>query len=348
MLIAQEPFRSSDLIRTSLILSGIPERDLESYTSQLENYLAEVRSTLQPRTSSEYELGRALLVYLHETRLKRYDSSQSAIHTLIKKGKFNCLSSAVLYLICARSLGLTVEPVDTGNHVLFRLKYGENWIDVETTTKFGFHPGSRNEFVNSFGRVTTSTSVRSKNYRKRKKISELQLLSLLLRERLRDKDPEMLRVAIDWYILTPTEDSRYLEYAFRNYVSWLNKKDLHDQAITFVRQYKKRFEWDHVHRKSVQTLLHNQIWVFIKEKKFDLAEQLLDESRGVITADVTRGLAESLLAKAMRESKRSKHYDALLNLTARLVANGHLPKSTSEDYVNYFNGQKKQAQGRRK
>jgi len=348
MMTAQEPFRSTDLIRASLILSGVPERDLESSTSKFQSYLSEMHSNLQPHSKSDYELGRALLTYLHETLLKRYDSSESAIHTLFKKGKFNCLSSTVLYLICARSLGLTVEVVDTNDHVLCRVKHGDNWIDVETTTKYGFDPGSRNESVNNFGRVTRSTSVAAKKYRNRKIISELQFLSLLLRERLRDKDPEMLRVAIDWYMVAPTEDSRYLEYAFSNYVSWLNKKDLHDHAITFVRQYKRRFEWDHVHRKSVQALLHNQILVFIKKKKLDLAEQLLDESRGVLTGDVNRGLAESLLAKAMRESKRSKHYDALLNLTARLVANGHLPKSTSEEYVNYFHGQKKQALGRRK
>jgi hypothetical protein len=327
MLTTPEPFRSSDLIRTSLILSGVPERDLQSYTSQLENYLGEVRSTLQPHSSNDYELGRALLVYLHDTLLKRYDSSQSAIHTLLKKGKFNCLSSGVLYLICARSLGLIIEPVDTGNHIFLRLKYGENWIDVETTSKYGFHPGSRNQVVDSSGRVTTSISIPARNYRKRNVIPELQLLSLLLRDQLRDKNPEVLRVAIDWYILTQTEDSRYLEFAFSNYVTWLNKKDSHDRAITFVLQYKRHFEWDPLYRKSVETLLQNQIWFFIQKKKFDLAEQLLDESRGVI---VTQGLAESLLAKVMQDSKRS---DDVLNLTARLVANGHLPQSTSENKV---------------
>jgi hypothetical protein len=170
----------------------------------------------------------------------------------------------------------------------------------------------------------------------------------LLRERLPDKDPETLRLAIDWYILAPTEDSRYVEYAFSNYVSWLNSKDYHDHAITFVRQYKKRFEADDLLRKSVQALLHKQIMVFIKKKKFDLAEQVLDESRGILPRDLNQMLAENLLGKAMQDAKRKKQYGALLNLTSRLTANGHLPKARSEDYITYLHSQHKQAVARRK
>jgi hypothetical protein len=348
MITAQQPFRSTELIRASLILSGVSDRELDSYTSKFQDYLAEVRSHLQPYSNNPYELGKALLVYLHETRLKRYDSSETSLQTLYKKGKFNCLSSTLLYLICARHLGLVVEPIGTSDHVLCRMKYGENWIAVETTTKFGFHPGTRNEFLDDTGRVKGSTYVPPKNYRGLKPISELELLSLLLREQLLDKDPEALRVAIDWYLLVPTEDAqRNLAFASSHYVSWLNSKELFDLAMTFVRRYKKRFESDDVLRKSVQALLHRQILFFTEMKKFDLAEQLLDESRTVLAIDLTQVLAENLLAKAMREAKRKRQYEPALNLTARLTANGHLPEARSADYADYLNFHKNQAARRK-
>ncbi|MGH9858011.1 MAG: hypothetical protein ACRD4B_09225, partial [Acidobacteriota bacterium] len=273
----------------------------------------------------------------------RYDSSQSAIHTLWKKGKFNCLSSTVFYLLCARSLGLKVEPVSAPNHIFCRLKNGGTWIDVETTTKYGFHPGTRNEFFDKFGRFTGATSIPPANYRGREVISDRQLFSLLLQAALPQKDPNLLRLAIDWYMLFPTKDShRNLEYAFSYYVEWLNEEDFFDHALTFVRHYKRRFESDPALRSSVQTLLHRQILNFIEKERLSSAEQLLDEGSNVLAMDLKRLLAETLLAKAMREGKRKKQYAFALSVTSRLVANGHLPEARGKDFVSYLNAQQRQ------
>lgn len=349
VLTVPEPFQSTDLIHISLLFSGVDGRDLKSYTAQLRKYLAEVHSNVKPGTKTDYELGKSLLAYLHETRLKRYDSSQSAMHTLWKKGKFNCLSSTVLYLLCARSLGLTVQTVSTPHHVFCRLKDGETWIDVETTTKYGFHPGTRHEFFNEFGRLTGATYIPPGNYHDREVISDRQLLSLLLQAQLPEKNPKVMRMAIDWYTLFPPEDSqRNLEYAFSYYVEWLNDEDLDDHAMTFVRHYKKRFETDPVLRKSVQAMLHRQILSFIERGRLTLAEQLLDEGSNLLPADLKRSLAEAVLAKAMREGKRKKQYAFALNLTSRLVANGHLPEARGHDFVNYLNAQQRQILARGK
>jgi hypothetical protein len=343
IITAQQPFQTTDLVYISFLFSSTSERDLHSYTTQFKKYLAEVRANVKPQSNNDYELGKALLAYLHETRLRRYDSSQNAMDTLWKKGKFNCLSSTVLYVLCARSLGLTVEPVSTPNHILCRLKNGETWIDVETTTKYGFNPGSRNEFFDQFGRLASATYIPPGNYRDREIISEAQLLSLLLQARLPEKDPKMLRLAIDWYMLVPSRDAQQnLQYAFNYYVEWLNDEDYFDHAMTFVRHYKKRFESDPALRKSVQTLLHGQILNFIKKERLGSAEQLLDEGSTLLAADLKRALAETLLAKAMREGKRKKQYGFALNLTSRLVANGHLPTARGDDFVTYLNAQQRQ------
>ena len=340
VITSQRPLQVIDLIQISLLFSGVSERDLQSHTTQILKYLAEVQPYVKARAKSDYELGRSLLAYLHETRLKRYDSSQSAIHTMLKKGKFNCLSSTALYLICARSLGLTVEPISAPNHVFLRMKNGDSWIDVETTTKYGFHPGTRNEFFDEFGRLTGSTYIPPQNYRDREIITERQLFSLMLQAQLPEKDPNILRVAIDWYMFVPTRDAqRNLQYAYSNYVDWLNDEDLYDHATRYVINYKRRFQSDPALRKSVEALLHRQILFFIEKKRWRSTEELLDESTNVLAADLKQAMAENLLAKAMQEGKRKKQYASVLDLTSRLIANGHLPKTRGEDYVNYLNAQ---------
>jgi hypothetical protein len=343
VITAKEPFQSTDLISHSLLFSGVYGRDLESYSSQFRKYLAEVRSNVKSRSNTDYELGKTLLAYLHETRLKRYDSSQVSMDTLWKKGKFNCLSSSMFYLLCARSLGLKVEPVITPRHVFCRLKDGETWIDVETTTKYGFDPGTRNEFFDQLGRFTGATYIPPGNYNDREAASDRQLLSLLLQAQLSEKDPTIMRLAIDWFTLFPTKDShRNLDYAFSYYVEWLNDEDLYDHALTFARHYKRRFESDPALRKSVVTLMHRQILNFIDKERFTSAEQLLDEGNNVLAVDLKRSLAETLLAKAMSEGKRKKQYAFALSLTSRLMANGHLPKARGDDFVSYLNAQQRQ------
>ena len=336
VILSQQPLQNTDLILLSFLFSGVDERDLESVTSHFGNYLQEVRSHVKPNSRNEYESGKALLAYLHETRLKRYDSSVSSMQTLWKKGKFNCLSSTMLYILGARSLGLTAEPVSAPNHVFCRLRNGETWIDVETTTKYGFHPGIRNEFFDKFGRLTGSTSLPPANYRDREVISERQLLSMMLQAELHEKDPKVLRLAIDWYTLLPTKDQRNLDYAYTYYVEWLNKEDLFDHAMKYVRHYKKRFESDPAFEKSVQVMLHRQLVAFIDKNRVRLAEQLLDEASSTLPLDLRQLLAEALLSKAMREGKRIKDYAPVLSLTSRLVANGHLPKTKGDNYSLYM------------
>jgi hypothetical protein len=117
-----QPYHPTDLIRTSLLVSGVEPGDLDSYASRLEKYLLHLQASLIPSAKTEYELGQSLLLYLHKTRLKKYDSSQASVQVLLEKGKFNCISSTLLYMICARSIGLTVEPILTPRHVFCRMK----------------------------------------------------------------------------------------------------------------------------------------------------------------------------------------------------------------------------------
>jgi hypothetical protein len=55
---------------------------------------------------------------------------------------------------------------------------------VETTNRYGFDPGNRKEFHNAFGEVTGFAYVSPTNYRNRAAINTLELVSLILSNRV--------------------------------------------------------------------------------------------------------------------------------------------------------------------
>ena len=125
-----------------------------------------------------------ILGFMHKNLLKSYSHNQTRIGALLSNGRFNCVSSAVLYMILCRSAGLYVRGVMTKDHAFTILRIGESDIDVETTNLYGFDPGNRKEFSDHFGRVTGFAYVPAHNYRDRQTIGQIELVSLILNNRI--------------------------------------------------------------------------------------------------------------------------------------------------------------------
>jgi tetratricopeptide (TPR) repeat protein len=134
-----------------------------------------------PRERGEY-----ILTFMHRGLLKSYEEHQTRLDTLLTSGRYNCVSSAVLYMILAVSAGLQVEGVMTRDHAFVTVKAGGESIDVETTNPYGFDPGSRREFHDGFGRLTGFAYVPARNYRDRSVITQLELVSLIMSNRISD------------------------------------------------------------------------------------------------------------------------------------------------------------------
>jgi len=121
---------------------------------------------------------------------------------MLSTGRYNCVSSAVLYMILCQSLGINTKGVITKDHAFITIPMGETDIDVETTNAYGFDPGNRKEFHDQFGRLTGFTYVPAKNYRDRQTISQIELVSLILNNRIVDYErqnqfADAVPVAID-------------------------------------------------------------------------------------------------------------------------------------------------------
>ena len=100
------------------------------------------------------ERGDYVLTFIHRRFLRNYSELQTRVDEIFVSGRYNCVSSAILYMVLAQSVGLDVEGVMTRKHAFVTVAAGSERIDVETTNRFGFDPGNRRDFHDAFGRTT--------------------------------------------------------------------------------------------------------------------------------------------------------------------------------------------------
>jgi hypothetical protein len=125
------------LLDAALIASGVPDTQLEQQRdllwAQLEPAIAAARLRKTPR-----EQGQALLQQLHATLFRRYVADATDVHQVVATGDFNCLSSAIIYVVAAQGLFKTTAGMMTPRHAFVRVWANDTALDVETTTPGGF------------------------------------------------------------------------------------------------------------------------------------------------------------------------------------------------------------------
>jgi len=132
----------------------------------------------------EKERAEYILTFLYANILRTYSSIQTRIDTIFTNGRYNCVSSAVLYMIFCEYAQINTSGVITRDHTFVTAHINEEDIDIETTNRYGFDPGNRREFHDQFGRLTGFAYVPARNYRDRQTISKLELISIILNNRI--------------------------------------------------------------------------------------------------------------------------------------------------------------------
>jgi tetratricopeptide (TPR) repeat protein len=138
--------------------------------------------------STNREKAEYILNYMHKNILKSYSLYQTRIDTLLANGRYNCVSSAVVYTILCKAAGINTSGVMTREHAFVVVHLDNEDIDVETTNQYGFNPGNKKEFHDSAGRLTGFTYVPPSNYRDRQTISQIELVSLILNNKIADSE----------------------------------------------------------------------------------------------------------------------------------------------------------------
>ncbi|MFP3091106.1 hypothetical protein LQZ21_12355 [Treponema sp. TIM-1] len=180
---ASRPYSWQELAQIALWASGdgTGTQSMNRIRAAAEELKAAPSLPADPRARGEF-----ILSYIHHKLLKRYSDRQTRLDGIFVDGRYNCVSSAVLYVILAASQGLEGWGVMTRDHAFVTVRAGKETIDVETTNPYGFDPGSRREFHNEFGRLTGFAYVPARNYRDRADLSPLELISLIFTNRIFD------------------------------------------------------------------------------------------------------------------------------------------------------------------
>ena len=193
----------TDLAEISLWASGESPagRGGSSAMERIRAIAAELQSSPELPAAGR-ERAEYILTFMHKKLLKSYSLDQTRLDALLAGGRYNCVSSAALYMILARSAGLDVSGVMTRDHAFAAVHLGGGDIDVETTNPYGFDPGSRREFHDGFGKLTGFAYVPARNYRDRAAISPIELVSLIISNRIseletRGRFAEAAPLAID-------------------------------------------------------------------------------------------------------------------------------------------------------
>jgi hypothetical protein len=168
----------------SLINAGIgAERRATGYLEKIDAAATELYTAVELPQDIK-ERGAYVLGFVHRKFLKNYSENQTRLDEILASGRYNCVSSAVLYMVLGLSVNLDIGGVVTKDHAFITVNTGTERIDVETTNRYGFNPGSRREFQDSFGSITGFVYVPATNYRERAATSPAELVSLILRNRI--------------------------------------------------------------------------------------------------------------------------------------------------------------------
>jgi hypothetical protein len=170
----------AELAEISLWASGDSgASNLEKIRAAAETLKKSAELPVSDREKAEYILG-----FMHKNFLKSYSLTQTRVDTIFSNGRFNCVSSAVLYMILCTSAGIYTSGVITKEHAFITVHIGELDVDVETTNPYGFDPGSRKDYNDRFGRVTGFAYVPARNYRDRQTINQIELISVIMNNRI--------------------------------------------------------------------------------------------------------------------------------------------------------------------
>ncbi|HBD92536.1 MAG: hypothetical protein A2015_07275 [Spirochaetes bacterium GWF1_31_7] len=221
--------------------------------------------------SEKYKIGDSINTLLHEIFFIKYNLLSDRISELKDKGLFNCVSSSILYSICMFKYGFLTRAIETKDHVFVSVQIGNSFIDVETTNRFGFEPGTKKDFLNEFGKTTGFTYVPQKNYNDRYEI-DLKKLFLLVSHNLATnltREKNYLKAAnIGYFIKTGRNDTKgdeeYFTY-FTNYVKNLAREKKFKTGLDLLSYY----------------LVDNNFDIRLNPLQYDIMSDLIKSTEGL-------------------------------------------------------------------
>lgn len=343
-------------MEASLLLSGLAGEETGPYIRETGELIDGFQQFLRENGSPEstYKRGGLILDYLHQTIFSKYDEFQTRTDTVLDRGTYNCVSSAVFYAVLAKDIGLKVDTVNTEDHVFCSVRTEEGPIDVETTSLYGFHPGTKREFTDSFGK-TGFTYVPPGNYSKREPGDMLNLLSFILQNRIAELQKqkryfESVGLAVDRYALLGTEKAFQLMITeFINYAASLNTDGNYREGIRFLQWAEERYNAGKAFQDIYATLANNMTILLTDERRFDTSEEYIEKWReeGVISVTYARELKELVYDRKAYSAVNTMQPNEAEKVLDRLYGDGKLNEKRYKEFIVFLYGNRAEKAGRK-
>jgi tetratricopeptide (TPR) repeat protein len=258
--------------------------------------LAKIQAEAQEKVAaakSPFEKGETLLHYLHAGPMRKgYVGHQTDVATILDTETFNCVSSATLYNVIARRLGLDARGIEVPNHAFSILYDGTEHADVETTTAGGFNPARDQAARDQFTKLTGFAYIPDSNRDQRREVSEIGL------------------VAITYY---------------NHGVELSQQKRYHEALLAYFRSMSLDSEFDSA-VKNALAVLANWSVELSNEKKFDQAIDVLSTGLELAPKDATlvnnRKAVWSHWADSLIQAGKTEEALAVIDRAAKAVPDG--------------------------
>lgn len=170
---------ADELLALALVTSGDirHKKSFDAIQQQVHQFINRYRSIIDGQPSV-YAKGHKLLGAMHDTYFNRhqtkrardlvggYDAEQSKVSAIFTTGQFNCVSSAILYIILGRYFDLNIHGVVTSQHAFVQIQTPKNQIiEVETTSRNGYGQNHDKQFYEQhFAAFSRSRNLRMPTY----------------------------------------------------------------------------------------------------------------------------------------------------------------------------------------
>jgi len=347
----------TELAEISLWASG------DTSTANLEKIRA-AAETLKNATDlpDSYE-GKAeyILTFMHKNLIKSYSLYQTRIDTMLSTGRYNCVSSAVLYMILCESMGMHTNGVITKDHAFVSIPIGDTVIDVETTNAYGFDPGNRKEFHDQFGRLTGFAYVPVKNYRDRETISQIELVSLIMNNRIADYErlnqfADSVPVAIDRTALLegvaltvdPTTESQRVIFTnpridlldrLFNFGAVLLRSGKEEDCLRWAAAASPIYPDEKRWQEFIMAAVNNNLNKLLKANKSADARKFLDGQKPVLSQvnydKLDAILIDSELFGKANQIRTAADGDSVLNAVDQARNSGKIPEKRAVELITF-------------
>jgi tetratricopeptide (TPR) repeat protein len=253
-------------------------------------------------------------------------------------------------MILGRALGLKVGGVYTPDHAFCTVQASGRLVDVETTNRYGFDPGSKTAFHDAFGN-TGFTYVPPGNYSLRTATDARGLISFILQNRMsllerQYRFSEAVGLAVDRYAVLGSKSAlNDLASEAGNYCALLNQQGNYTKAIDFVDSVEKDYGRLPELVKLLDGLVHNEVLRLSTTGDYSGALRLIaaKEASGALDHSSVAGLKQMVSERQLTQAIKTQPFSSALSQVETSYRQGDIPASLYNQYLVALYGKEAQA-----